>query len=71
VRTLALKLAATMVTLGATAASAMFVTGHIKNSAAPLQPPVMSSSVGVGSVVVVAPAVQPTTASPITSTYAS
>lgn len=70
-RTLALKFAATALTLGATVASALFVTGHIKNSTAPLQPPVLASSSGVGSVIVVGPQVQPTTAPPIASTYAS
>jgi hypothetical protein len=70
-RPLALKAAATLLTLGATMISALFVTSHLKNSAAPLQPPVLSSSTGVGDVVVVAPSVQPTSASPITSTYAS
>jgi hypothetical protein len=71
VRALALKLAATLLTLGATVASAEFVTAHMKNSTAPLQPSVLSTSSGVGSVVVVGPAVQPTNASPIASTYAS
>ncbi|HKW58183.1 MAG TPA: hypothetical protein VJR46_00265 [Candidatus Dormibacteraeota bacterium] len=70
-RPLVLKAATTALTLGATLASALFVTSHIKNATAPLQPPVMASSSGVGSVVVVGPAVQPTTAPPITSTYAS
>jgi hypothetical protein len=70
-RSLALKLLATALTLGATVASAGFVTAHMKNSAAPLQPPVLSSSLGAGNLVVVGPSVQPTTASPIASTYAS
>lgn len=70
-RPLALKIVASALTLGATVVSAVFVTSHMKNPAAPLQPPVLSSSAGVGSVVVIAPSVQPTSASPITSTYAS
>lgn len=71
-RTLALKVAATALTLGATLVSALFVTAHMKNSSAPLQPPVLASSIGVGSVVVVGPSSpQPTDAAPIASTYAS
>ena len=70
-RPLLLKATATALTLGATFASALFVTSHMKNATAPLQPPVLASSSGVGRVVVVAPSVQPTDASPITSTYAS
>ena len=70
-RSLALKLAATMLTLGATVGSAAFVTAHMKNAAAPLQPPVLSSSSGVGNVEVAGPSLQPTTASPIAATYAS
>ena len=70
-RPLALKVVASALALVATVVSAMFVTSHMKNPAAPLQPPVLASSAGVGSVVVVAPSVQPTSASPITSTYAS
>jgi hypothetical protein len=71
VRSLALKLAASVLTLAATVASASFVTAHVKNRAAPLQPPVLSGSSGTSNLVVVAPSVQPTTASPIASTYAS
>jgi hypothetical protein len=70
-RSLALKIVATLLTLGVTVASAEFVTAHMKNAAAPLQPSVLSSSSGAGTVVVVGPSVQSTTASPIASTYAS
>jgi hypothetical protein len=72
-RTLALKAVATALTLGATVASAMFVTTHMKNSTAPLQPSVLSSSAAVGGLVVVGPgpSVQPTAAPPVASTYAS
>jgi hypothetical protein len=71
-RSLALKVAATALTLVATVASGLFVTAHMKNTSAPLQPPVLASSTGVGSVVVVRPSsVQPTDAPPIASTYAS
>jgi hypothetical protein len=71
VRALVLKSAATALTLAATVASAVFVTSHMKSPTAPLQPPVLTSATGIGSVVVVEPSVQPTNAPPITSTYAS
>ena len=70
-RPLLLKFAATGVTLGATVASALYVTSHLKNPSAPLQPAVLQSSSSVAGAVVVGPAVQPTTEPPITSTYAS
>ena len=70
-RPLVLKSAATALTLAATVVSAVFVTSHMKNATAPLQPPVLTSATGIGSVVVVEPSVQPTNAPPITSTYAS
>ena len=68
---LALKVVASALTLGTTVVSAMFVTSHMKIHTAPLQPSVLASSTGAGSEIVVAPSVQPTDASPITSTYAS
>jgi len=71
VRPLALKLATSALTLGVTVASALYVTAHMKNSAAPLQPSVLASPSGVGAVVVVQSGVQPATTPPITSTYAS
>ena len=70
-RPLVLKLAASGLTLAMTVASALFVTSHLKNAAAPLQPSVLASSTGVRTVVVVSPGVQPATTPPITSTYAS
>ena len=70
-RSVSLKIVATALTFAATITSALFVTAHMKNSTAPLQPPVLASSTGAGSVIVVGPQVQPTTASPIASTYAS
>lgn len=75
-RSFLLKAAATVVTIGATVASAVYVTGHLKNPAAPLQPAVLSardasSAAGLGGGLVVAPAVQPTDATPVASTYAS
>jgi len=66
-----MKVAATVLTLGATAASAAFVTSHLKNPGAPLQPPVLTGTSALGGAVVVGPSVQPTNQPPITSTYAS
>lgn len=60
-RSFLLKAVATALTIGATAASAVFVTAHLKNPSAPLQPTVLTA----------APAVQTTAQPPITSTYAS
>lgn len=57
-----LKAVASALTIAATVASAVFVTSHLKNPAAPLQPTVLAAS---------APSVQPTTEPAITSTYAS
>ncbi len=70
-RPVVLKVAATVLTLGATVASAVFVTSHLKNPAAPLQPPVLAGTSALGGAVVVGPSVQPTNQPPITSTYAS
>ena len=70
-RPVLLKASATLLTVAATMVSALFVTSHLKNPTAPLQPAVLRSTTAVGGVVVVAPSVQPTTAPPITSTYAS
>lgn len=71
-----LKAAATLLTMGATVASALFVTTHLKNPAAPLQPPVLnagagSSATALGGTLSVGPSVQASNQEPITSTYAS
>jgi hypothetical protein len=71
-----LKAGATLLTIAATALSAVYVTSHLKNPAAPLQPTVLSVSRGAdvsapGGTLTVGPSVQPTTAQPVTSTYAS
>ena len=71
-----LKAVATAITIGATVASAVFVTSHLKNPAAPLQPSVVNagngaSSTTLGGTLTVGPAVQPTNVPPLTSTYAS
>ena len=71
-----LKTTATALTLGATVASALFVTSHLKNSAAPLQPPVLNAGTtatvdAAGGTLTVGPSVQPSNQEPVTSTYAS
>jgi hypothetical protein len=67
-----LKLGATVLTLGTTAASALYVTAHLKNPSAPLQPTVLVSQQGgqVGGVTIT-PGVRQGDAQPVTSTYAS
>ena len=60
-RPLLLKAGATAITLGATLISALYVTAHVKNPSAPLQPSVLSIS----------PSVEPSSVQPVTSTYAS
>ena len=70
-RPVLLKLAATLLTLGATAASAVYVTSHLKNHAAPLQPAVLTGTTTLGGTMIVGPAAQPTGQPPVTSTYAS
>jgi hypothetical protein len=69
VRTFLLKAGATAVTLVATIVSALYVTSHLKNPAAPLQPVVLSSIGGDG--VTLTPGVQQGKVPPMTSTYAS
>lgn len=66
-----LKAVATALTVGATVASAVFVTSHLKNAAAPLQPTVLNASTTSVGGLTVGPSVQPTNQAPITSTYAS
>ena len=70
-----LKAAATVLTVGATVASALYVTAHLKNPAAPLQPPVLAgngSTVGaLGGQLTVGPSVHQSDVEPLTSTYAS
>ena len=60
-RPLLLKAGATVITLGATLLSALYVTAHLKNPSAPLQPSVLSISASV----------QPADVQPVTTTYAS
>jgi hypothetical protein len=75
-RAVLLKLGATLVTVGATTLSALYVTAHLKNPGAPLQPAVLSSSQSttvstLGGTVTMGPSVQPGHVQPVTSTYAS
>jgi hypothetical protein len=76
-RTVILKAGATLLTVAATALSALYVTSHLKNPAAPLQPTVLSASGATttlsapGGTLTLGPSVQPSTAHPVTSTYAS
>jgi hypothetical protein len=67
-----LKLGATVLTLGATSVSALYVTAHLKNPSAPLQPTVLASQQGgqVGGVTIT-PGVRQGDVQPVTSTYAS
>src|SRR2546430_6168774 len=75
-RVFLLKAAATVLTIGATVSSALYVTSHLKNPAAPLQPPVLtagdgSSATALGGALTLGPSVQPSNVEPMTSTYAS
>lgn len=75
-RTAALKLGATVVAVGATVLSSLYVTSHLKNPSAPLQPAVLNRSSNgsvslLGGQVSVGPSVHPSDTQPVTSTYAS
>jgi hypothetical protein len=73
-RSFVLKTGATLLAVAATILSSVYVTAHLKNAAAPLQPPVLNANNGVtafGGTVSVSPSVQPGSAQPVTSTYAS
>lgn len=71
-RSTLLKLGATVLTLGATVASAVYVTAHLKNPSAPLQPSVLASQQSsVVGAVTITPGVRQTDVQPVTSTYAS
>ena len=64
-----------MLTLAATVASALFVTSHLKNPLAPLQPSVLNAGAAttsaLGGSLTIGPSVQPSNEQPVTSTYAS
>jgi hypothetical protein len=73
-RAAVLKAGATVLTLATTLLSAVYVTAHLKNPAAPLQPVVVkaaSGSTATGLGVTLGPSVQPGSGQPVTSTYAS
>jgi hypothetical protein len=76
-RVLFLKAGATAVSIVATVASALFVSAHLMNRAAPLQPPVLNANssgpavTALGGAVTVGPSVRPGNTQPVTSTYAS
>jgi hypothetical protein len=73
-RAVVLKLGATVLTVAATLVSAAYVTAHLKNPAAPLQPAVLraaSGSTAPGGSLTLGPSVQPSDVQPVTSTYAS
>ena len=75
-RTFALKAGATLVTVATTVLSALYVTAHLKNSAAPLRPAVLSQTAGttvtaLGGSLTIGPSVQTAGTQPSTSTYAS
>jgi len=75
-RAAGLKVGATVLTVATTALSALYVTSHLKNPAAPLQPTVLRSSnastvTGPGGTLTLGPSVQPSDVQPVTSTYAS
>jgi hypothetical protein len=75
-RTVILKAGATLLTVATTVLSAMYVTSHLKNPAAPLQPTVLSTSGAAtvsapGGTLTLGPSVHPSNVQPVTSTYAS
>jgi len=75
-RVFLLKAGATALTLATTALSAVYVTSHLKNGAAPLRPTVLSAARSTtlsapGGTLTVGPSVQPSDVQPVTSTYAS
>jgi len=75
-RAAVLKVGATALTVAATVLSALYVTSHLKNPAAPLQPAVLSATRGSvvsvpGGSLTLGPSVQPSDVQPVTSTYAS
>jgi hypothetical protein len=75
-RPVVLKLGATALTIATTVVSALYVTSHLKNPAAPLQPTVLRASSGStttapGGSLTLGPSVQPSDLQPVTSTYAS
>ena len=76
-RSLLLRAAATAIALGATFASAAYVTAHLKNPSAPLQPSVLNTGQGAslglpgGGRLAISPSVKPADVQPVASTHAS
>jgi len=71
-RTFVLKLGATVLTLGTTLAAALYVTAHLKNPSAPLQPSVVASQqAGAAGGLTVTPGIRQGDVQPVTTTYAS
>ncbi len=75
-RSALLKLGTTVVAVGATVLSSLYVTSHLKNPSAPLQPAVLNRSSNgsvslLGGGVSLGPSVRPADTQPVTSTYAS
>ncbi|HEV2029327.1 MAG TPA: hypothetical protein VGS16_12485 [Candidatus Dormibacteraeota bacterium] len=75
-RSVVLKAGVTLLTVATTLLSAAYVTSHLKNPAAPLQPIVLSASGAStvktpGGTLTLGPSVQPSDMQPVTSTYAS
>lgn len=73
-RELTLKAGVTALTIAAAFASAIYVSGHVKNGTAPLQPPVVGRvsalSNGAGQLSL-SPSVRSSDVESVTSTYAS
>ena len=70
-RSVILKVGATVLTLGTTLASALYVTAHLKNPSAPLQPAVLVPQQNTVGGVTITPGVRQSDVQPVTSTYAS
>lgn len=71
-RSVLLKLGAFVLTLGTTVGSALYVTAHLKNPSAPLQPTVLASQQdGAVGGITITPGVRQGDVQPVTSTYAS
>lgn len=69
---LLLKMAATTLTVVASIASALYVSGHVKNGGAPLHPPVIGAAVETqGGRLMITPKVNAGKVQAVTSTYAS
>jgi hypothetical protein len=76
VRAFVLKAGATLLTVAAATASALYVTSHLQNPAAPLRPAVanansLSTVSALGGQLTIGPSVRSSDVRPVTSTYAS